>query len=675
MKLPKTNTEQDTRDYNLPLYGQTGEYSLSANVKVPYFISLIDLKRVTQELKTHEEVSPSLDNKYNLVELFQRNIDPERVRKDIVEGYLKNPNKLKFFNSLTIVLLPKDRTGKTQIDFTDYENNNPNIPYQIGNEFDEFFNNDDAERQIFGGVQFVKTQAASLSRLRWDSRTVDAVAVDGQHRLKALKIWMEQNNNELGETARSTRIPIIFLLLHENAGFKSATPSHSAIKTIAREIFTDLNKNAREVDLATQIILDDRSLSSCCVRSLITESTCQDDDILLPLSLLRWQDANNRFDQKYYLNSLVNLHLIVEDLLNLNPPIKDPMDKSKATAYLRSVVTQLGKPQDDGSKNIVADGTGLLEFYQSKFIDEDSGDAKTPLTSIPVQFLDEAVEGFKINYSGWILKLLRNFKPYRELIKYARDSDLIEGDFAKFLAQPREHREQLETDLYATHGENWEEKIITTHSKYIEKLKGLRDLENGGEQWAYKTIFQKAYLRLGKTLFFSATDEEKERFGSVGDFIAFMDKMYDDNNLRVNIDLPGHSYTLWTFLAVNYGSAKIKVAATSESKIQAILTLAYYIYRFSEVEGKPLSTEEHEDYTSINNALRMLSTKKATTEWPECYDLYKKVYSEFFKNADIIEGISDPSEIDDSRRKAIAQERIKAVLTQILRSATHDIQI
>jgi hypothetical protein len=507
--LPTSNTEEDTRDYNLPLYGQKGEYSLSATVRVPYFMALMDLKRVTKELKTHEEVSPSLDTNYNLVELFQRNIDPERVQKEIVDGYLKSPHKLKFFNSLTIVLLPKDSTGKIVKNFDSYPNNDPEIPYQHGNEFDKYFANKDWERQVFGGVQFVSTHAASLSRLRWDSKRVDAVAVDGQHRLKALKLWMEMKNNELVEVEKATRIPIIFLLLDSAAGFKKAGTNNTGIKAIAREIFSDLNKNAREVDMATQIILDDRSVASCCVRSLITDSTCMDDDVLLPLSLLRWQEANNRFDQKYYLNSLVNLHLIVEDLLDLEPPLKDPMNKSKALEFIRKASSQLGTGEQ---RRIEDRGIDLKEFYEKEFLD-DEGDPTAPLTGIPPQFLPAAVNGFKEHFSEWILRILRDFKPYKDLIDYARKQNLIKGEFSQFLAQPKDHRLQLQNELASKHGERWNHLIFQQHIDQIEKIKGLKD--HLGEQWAFKTLFQKALIRLGKKLFFDAPLEDRKRLGTI----------------------------------------------------------------------------------------------------------------------------------------------------------------
>jgi hypothetical protein len=671
MNLPQVNTELEQRNYNNPIYGQRGEYSLSAHVRVPYFTALVDLKRVTKELKTHEEVTPSLDNNYNLVELFQRNIDPERVKKEIVEGYLKNPAKLKFFNSLTIVLLPKDHAGHIKKEFEDYEGNDPQIPYMNDDQFDKWFaeGGDQMQRITFGGVQFVTSVAASLSRLRWDLNTVDAVAVDGQHRLKALKLWMADNNYELAETARATKVPIIFLLLHERAGFRCAPGATTGIKSVAREIFTDLNKNAREVDLATQIILDDRSLASCCVRSIITESTCTYHNTLLPLSLLRWQDANNRFDQRYYLNSLVNLHLIIEDLLDLAPPVKDPMDKSKAQKFIRDASLRVGTPHPvTGDRQIVSDGMDLKTFYEQKFLDPESGDPTAPLSGIPPQFLPSAVEGFNLHFSAWLLRLLREFRPYSLLIKYAIDNNLIEGEFSKYLAQPREHREQLKNELHARHGDQWEEKLLFYHEKEIERrFKGVKDHEKG-EQWAFKTIFQKGYLRLGKALFLDAPEDQRAQYGSVDDFLRFVNALFDFDILRVKAALPDNRYDLWTFLAVNYGSGKIKVASTSERRIEAYLTLLYYSVRHADQTGRDLVlVAQNENQIDVKELAKYWEAKQTSQIWMSSKDHFDSIFREFVNSAHIIAGVEDESALDDKKRREIARIRFAAILGRGLR--------
>ena len=214
------DTQKAMHDYNMPLYGLRGEFSLSGKVRVPYFTALMDITRVTHELKSREEVSPSLETIYSLVELFQRQIDINRVRREIVDGYLRSPTKLKFFNSITIVLLPKGESGEIATQFEDYENNDPPIPVSVGGQFDKNFSEGGGKKKIvFGGVQFVTTPSENISRLRWDVNRVDAVAVDGQHRLKAIKLWMEGKNHQLSDIERPTRIPVIFLLLHEKAGF------------------------------------------------------------------------------------------------------------------------------------------------------------------------------------------------------------------------------------------------------------------------------------------------------------------------------------------------------------------------------------------------------------------------------------------------------------------------
>jgi hypothetical protein len=623
----------------------------------------MDISRVTHEIKTHEEVSPSLDTIYSLVELFQRQIDIDRVKREIVEGYLRAPNKIKFFNSLTIVLLPKDDDGKIVSMFSNYENNDPPVPDAKCGEFDKNFSidNQGTKKVVFGGVQFVTTAAENISRLRWDNKRTDAVAVDGQHRLRAIKLWMEGKNHQLGEIERRTRIPIIFLLLHEAAGFVgSGNGSATGIKGIAREIFTDLNKNAREVDLATQIILDDLSVESCCVRSLVTNSTCTDDEALLPLSLLRWQEANNRFDHKYYLNSLVNLHLLVKDLLGLDAP--DPMNKSKVLDFIDKTSMLLGS---GSPRKLMHQGISLDEYYKSDFFEEGDDAPIAPFSGIPSHYLPSAVEGFTTYFSPWLLALLKRFKPYKEVIEYARENNLIAGEFGQYLSQPRGHQESLAKDLVHKHGEHWRKLVIDDHNNAIEKIKGVGDPVLG-DQWAFKTIFQKALVRLGRTLFVRVADDEQDRFGSVEDYINFLNTLYMSNVFRVYAELPGAAHNLWTFIALNYGSKKIKVSASSEARILGLLTLWYYGLRYSISENKAitLSGSTSEKQIPAIDILKYFSTKGSQAKWPTVNDHYRVLLDLFSASstAQVIKGAtSSPS--DDECRK-IGKQRLEQLFLE-----------
>lgn len=665
---PIVDTQFDQRNYNVPLYGIRGEVSLSPAVKVPYFTCLMDLNRVTSELKTHEEVNPSLDTIYSLEELFQRQIDIERVNREIVDGYLRLPNKLKFFNSLTIVLLPKDKDGKIVSHFVDYENNDPPIPDPQFGSFDAFFAEGQAadHKAVFGGVQFVTTKTENLARLRWDKKRVDAVAVDGQHRLRALKLWMEGKNQQLSEIERPTRIPIIFLMLHKEAGFVgSASGGTSGIKGIAREIFTDLNKNAREVDLATQIILDDLSVESCCVRSLVTKTTCTDDDQLLPLSLLRWQEANNRFDQKYYLNSLVNLHLLVRELVDLKT--FNPMVKSEALSFIKNVSRSLGTGTP---RQLMHQGVSLEEYYLTQYFEDDSDDPVAPFTGIPPNYLPAAVEGFSESFKPWLLSLLRRFAPYAKVIEYARQHNLIDGEFGHYLSQPRGHQEALAKDLAFIHGDHWKKLVIDDHSTAIEKIKGMGQ-DPLGEQWAFKTIFQKALVRLGQSLFVEAPEDDRARFGEVSDYLYFLNKLYDAELLRVHASLPGATHELWTFISVNYGNKKIRVSSASEARILDLLRLWYFGWRYAKDSGKDLSISKideegesaGESKVDAASILKHFGTKGSQVKWPGVFDSAEKLYGLFVSqgNASVIKGSEDLSEKECDR---IARSRLKQIFLE-----------
>lgn len=661
---PVVDVASEARNFNNPIYGTRGEFSLSSTVSVPYFIALLDIETLQSELKTHEQVAPSLENTYSLVELYQRQIDEERVEKEIVNGYLNIPDKLKFFNALTVALLPKDESGTIQRNFEGYPNNDPEVPISRSDQYDAFFNNDSFDRSVFGGVQFITSTTHNLARLRWDKKRVDAVAVDGQHRLRALQIWYQKRQGALNEQERKTRIPVIFLLLHESAGFRfPAAAAQIGIKSIAREIFTDLNKNAKEVDLATQIILDDRSIEACCVRGMITESTCEDHETLLPLSLLRWQDANYKFDSSYYLNSLVNLYLVVKDLLNIEPP-KDPTDKSEVLKFIKQFELTLGS---GSPRRIVVDNVSLEEYYGVNYCEQSDtqtqGDPHTPFSSIPPHYLPQAQLGFHTHFSPWLLRLLRELKPYTNLLSYARNERLISGEFGQYYAQPKSHRETLRNLFVEKYGENWKQEVLIKHEQAIYALKADPAL---GDSWAFKTLFQKAYIELGKHVFIGLSGAA-DKYGTVDEFLKFFNALYDSEILYVQSLLPGSSHYLWTSISVNYGNRKIKVTNTSRKRMLGLLRLWYFGWRYLVSTDKVLlDGRDSDEGVSAKTLLKLFSQKQNSLDWPEVRDDIKNLQSGFVQDATALESNEN---LDDAGKERAAEDRLLKVFAYGLKSA------
>ena len=653
-----TDTTTETRIYNQPLYGFRGEFTLSNTVAVPYFATNIDIARLSNEIKTHEQVAPTLDQTYKLQELYQREIDIVRIEQDLIKNFLMDPNKIKFFNSLTVVLLPKDEGGKIIPDFVDFSDGaDPVIPTE-GITFDKSFI--DGEKIIFGGVQFVQTKAAGISRLRWDSTRVDAVAVDGQHRLTAIRHWFDgYKEKALNEVERKTTIPVIFLLLSEKAGFKKGQFTDMGIKTIAREIFTDLNKNAKNVDKATEIILDDRSLISRCARELVTEETCQEQPGKLPLSLVRWRDPNVRFDSDHYLNSLVHLNLIVEDLLDL-PKLKSGMEKAEVLEFISDVGLKLG---DSTNHQLFSEsGLELKADYLENYVDPVTAEPNTPLTGVPSTYMNSAVSGFKERYAPWIVRILTEPTPYAELLEYSRGNHLIDGLFAQYLAQPSSHQNQLRKSLEASMGHDWYNLEISLHQTALGNAKSDSSL-GFGEQWMFKVVFQNAVLKLAKAIIIDSPKDESERNGGIDDVIRIINKLYDKALLYTKTPLDGHFGYLWTFISLNHGNPTIQASAASEKRIYALLALWYFSERYSSVQAKTLgddwinlSTLEKSKYV-----IKKMSQQASLADWPIAFNSCKELLDLFRRNASIIGG----DDVTDDDKNKIATLRLSKILEQL----------
>jgi hypothetical protein len=652
MLLIPSNSGQSK--FNKPLYGSSGAYTLSEDISLPYFMSLVEVDRVIDELKIAEQIPAQIDTQWSIKELFQRSIDDKRVENDIVKGYLLDPKKIKFFNAITIILMPKGNDGKVKDEFDDTNHiSYPRIPVDSSEcPDDSVWSDPSVKIDNFGGVQFAS--CGDSARLRWDEERVLAVAVDGQHRLWALRTFREDvhfRGGTLRLNEKKTKIPIIFVLLHPNVGFQnSQNQSGYSIRGVARELFTDLNKNAKTVDKARELILDDRSINAQCVRTLVTEKTSQDSLKLIPLSLIRWQDDFHKFDTSYYLNSLVHLDLLVSSMLDLKIP-NDPTDYKKVTEFIKSINNTLGI--DD--KEVIHDGRTLSKCYEEDYCDKD-GEPETPFIRLPDDYLDSVIQGFKVNFHPWLLKILLEFKPYKELLLYARKNDLIEGDFGKYQSQTKKHQQAIKEEKISRNAD-WYKQEISRHEEHI-----FRTKEN---QWAFKAIFQKAIVKLGKLIQFEYKGKDSN-LGNIDDVIIFLNRLYDQDILKLDAKLADDPYSLWSFIALNIGNQKIKATAQVEGRIFAMLRLWYFASRKIE-----LDKANGIEWTSRRKLLNFFSADTQTVHWAGCNDAYETISKSF--NIVAFYGKEHETLTDDKKKKMVRERFSKILWTGLPSSITQQI--
>jgi hypothetical protein len=285
------------------------------------------------------------------------------------------------------------------------------------------------------------------------------------------------------------------------------------------------------------------------------------------------------------------------------------MEKKQVLEFIDSINSALGI----NDQAVQYKERSLSQYYIEDYCDED-GEPQTPFSRLPENYLDSAIEGFKVNFRPWLLKLLLKFKPYSSLLKYAREQNLIEGTFGKFQAQTSKHKVIIREQENARDSD-WHKREILEHQKVIAEMK-----EN---QWAFKAIFQKAVVRLGRMVEFDYKGQDTS-LGNIDDVLSFLDRLYDKAILKVDANLPEHPLRLWTFVAINPGNDKIKVAKAVEDRIFSLLSLWYFGSRKVEIDAA-------NGYSTLSRRklLYFFSADVNKAQWPGCTDAYGRLYKGF----------------------------------------------
>ena len=268
-----------TNVYNQQLEGVYGVFGSSTGLQAFYLQSAItpsDLDRVSliSDIRGSE--------KWPVRDLFQRDVDNKRIERSLLP-YLETMDKIKFFNPLTLTVLPMGNDGHT------VRAQMPEIVDCVVSEDNEKWCA--LERQGFYRVQWIEDNE-QWARLKWNDTRSRLVAIDGQHRLSALKRFLvDHNAGEARDSFMSWRIPVIVVSFRAIGG--QEPPS---VLEVVRSIFIYINTQAHDVNKARAILLSDESVNSVCTQELIQYSHENDvkkpdgrDPNILPLLVYDWR--------------------------------------------------------------------------------------------------------------------------------------------------------------------------------------------------------------------------------------------------------------------------------------------------------------------------------------------------------------------------------------------------
>lgn len=231
-----------------------GNYKWLNDTPIHYCLTTLSIRNLWEDVRLMGEINGV--EKWGFEALFQRVVREEWV-KAIKTQYLQSKERFKFFPPITIALLP-------------YESNRPARNYPGDQKFTFIKNEDSGCLASLDGIELNFPTAEELcfpdfgqpTLVRWDTSRYIALAIDGQHRISALRDLVPRGD----QGAENKDVPATILI------FDPDLPSGRDLVQVTREIFIDINKNAKTVDDSRLILLDDRNFYNCLTRKLILQA-------------------------------------------------------------------------------------------------------------------------------------------------------------------------------------------------------------------------------------------------------------------------------------------------------------------------------------------------------------------------------------------------------------------
>jgi DNA-sulfur modification-associated len=238
-----------------------------------HFIQTVLSSRDIDNIKLISDIPES--KKWSIKDLFQRNINQTRVDGPLTQ-YLNASDRIKFFNPITLILLPHDHRDHIIKEIPFLEKKGEIDDTNIGLKFDEF------EYEKFYNLGFDNN--LQLGKFSWNKDNCFVVAIDGQHRLSALKNLKRSGASNIQEW----KIPAVLLCIHKE--------NNNSIKVglleAVRRVFIDINNKAETISPARKILLNDSSSLDVVSQEIIEFSHSTNDG--LPLVFFDWRGDSDK---------------------------------------------------------------------------------------------------------------------------------------------------------------------------------------------------------------------------------------------------------------------------------------------------------------------------------------------------------------------------------------------
>lgn len=266
--------------YNQQLSGFFGEFGKGGGAQI-FFIQTAITPNQLDKISLISDIEGS--EKWEVRDLFQRDVDLDRVKEGLVP-YLLDQSAIKFFNPLTLTFIPSDASHES------FATSIPQIPLRK-QKYDQYeyscFENKDH-------YQFRYIEGSNQNGIvEWNDTKTKLVAIDGQHRLSALKNVHTDSDGREGVDFDNWSIPVV--LFGVRSIDEEITKDQRTLDII-RRTFIYINTEAREPTPTRQILLNDSKVNEICTQEFVNyfhNNDCSDtrDPNILPLFLFDWRGS------------------------------------------------------------------------------------------------------------------------------------------------------------------------------------------------------------------------------------------------------------------------------------------------------------------------------------------------------------------------------------------------
>ena len=266
--------------YQRKIGGVYGEFGAGGNVQAFYLQSALTAQQLKEWVSLISEIEGS--EAWHVRDLFQRDVDTDRVTRGLLP-YLSEPGRIKFFNPLTLTILPMELGNHAiQTPMPEVEEGTVDLEGRRWHCL---------EREDYYRVRWIDTHP-EFAALDLSESRCRLVAIDGQHRLSALKRMLRDPGTPAYQDLMGWRIPVVIV------SFRSLRPERTPpnVLEVVRSIFVNINKEAKEINRAREILLSDNSINAVFTQQLLDRSHRNDllppeqrDPACLPLLCYDWR--------------------------------------------------------------------------------------------------------------------------------------------------------------------------------------------------------------------------------------------------------------------------------------------------------------------------------------------------------------------------------------------------